>query len=108
MEWFDAIYDESKLPALPDDSQYLADEILGEDAEPLVLTEHYSDPESREYSRADGTPLPELTLAGFNWYEDVRLLDGIVELTTLNYATYYDLQTMNVVFRTYLGYEVVD
>ncbi len=108
MEWFDAIYDESKLPALPGDSQYLADEILGEDAEPLVLTEHYSAPQSREYSRADGTPLPELTLAGFNWYEDVRLLDGIVELTTLNYATYYDMQTMNVVFRTYLGYEVVD
>lgn len=104
-DWFDIIYRAGQSPGLPENGEYVFDEIRGADAEPLVKTVRYSEPSYRAYFRRDGTSLPELTLTGFNWYEDVRLLDGLIELTALNYATYYDMETMNVVFRAYLGYE---
>ena len=56
------------------------------------------------YYRQDGTPLPELTQGG-KWYQRVNVVGGLIEVLDLNTATYYDLETMECVFCTYLGYE---
>ena len=59
------------------------------------------------YYRADGTPLEELTAKddGTKWYAQTGLVGGLIEVLDLNTASYYDLDTMECVFRTYLGYE---
>jgi hypothetical protein len=53
----------------------------------------------------DGTPLPELTKNYWIWYYSVRPVGGLIEVLDLNTASYYDLKTMDCVFRTYLGYD---
>ena len=52
----------------------------------------------------DGTPLPELTGRSGTWYYRVRPVGGLIEVLDLNTASYYNLKTMDCVFRTYLGY----
>jgi hypothetical protein len=54
----------------------------------------------------DGTPLPELTKSYWIWYYSVCPVGGLIEVLDLNIASYYDLKTMDCVFRTYLGYDV--
>jgi hypothetical protein len=57
------------------------------------------------YFRNDGTPLPEFTRWFEFWYFSVRPVGGLIEVLDLNTASYYDLDTMDCVFRTYLGFE---
>jgi hypothetical protein len=52
----------------------------------------------------DGTPLPELTKSFWIWYYSARPVGGLIEVLDINTASYYDLKTMDCVFRTYLGY----
>lgn len=53
----------------------------------------------------DGTPLPSLSRSPGTWYYQVRPVGGLIEVLDLNTASYYDMNTMECVFRTYLGYE---
>lgn len=55
------------------------------------------------YYLADGTPLPQFTCT--KWYQSVTLAGGIIGFIDLNTASYYRLDTMECVFRTYLGYD---
>ena len=59
---------------------------------------------SNLYFYYDGTPLPEFTRASDIWYYSVRPVGGLIEVLDLNTASYYDLKTMDCVFRTDLGY----
>ena len=52
----------------------------------------------------DGTPLTEFTRKSGTWYYSVYPIGGLIEVLDLNTASYYDLKTMDCVFRTYLGY----
>ena len=56
------------------------------------------------YFYYDGTPLPELRRLYDIWIYSVRPVGGLIEVLDLNTASYYDLTTMECVFRTYLGY----
>ena len=53
----------------------------------------------------DGTPLPQFTRRSELWYYNVRPVGGLIEVLDLNTASYYDIKTMDCVFRTYLGYD---
>ena len=59
----------------------------------------------RTYYRQDGTPLPDLTITGVGDFRVVTLTDGVVEKLELDRAEYYDLETGQLIFRTYLGYD---
>ena len=59
----------------------------------------------RTYYRQDGTPLPALTITGVGDFRVVTLTDGIVEKMELDRVEYYDLETGQLIFRTYLGYD---
>ena len=88
------------------DAERMSDEALGSDAPGLLFVQDYSeDGLTVYYYREDGTPLESLTLRGERWYQQVALRDGLVERLDLNTASYYDLETMDCVFETYLGYE---
>ena len=88
------------------DAYRMTDEALGSDAPGLLFVQDYSeDGLTVSYYRDDGTPLESLTLRGERWYQQVALRGGLVERLDLNTASYYDLETMDCVFETYLGYE---
>ena len=88
------------------DAYRMTDEALGSGAPGLLFTQDYSeDGMTVYYYRDDGTPLESLTLRGERWYQQVALRGGLVERLDLNTASYYDLETMDCVFETYLGYE---
>lgn len=57
------------------------------------------------YFRADGTPIPDAVVDSGKWYQSVSLINGIIEVVDLNTATYYDYDTLEVIFKAYLGYE---
>ena len=82
------------------------DEALGSDA-PGLLSVYDADENGvvLRYYRDDGTPIESLTMHGEKWYRQVALRGGLIEVLDLNTAAYYDLETMNCVFETYLGYE---
>ena len=88
------------------DAYRMTDEALGSDAPGLLFVQDYSeDGLTVSYYRDDGMPLESLTLRGERWYQQVALRGGLVERLDLNTASYYDLETMDCVFETYLGYE---
>ncbi len=88
------------------DAYRMVDEALGSDAPGLLFTQDYSeDGMTVYYYRDDGTPIENLTLRGERWYQQVTLRGGLVERLDLNTVSYYDLETMDCVFETYLGYE---
>ena len=82
------------------------DEALGSDA-PGLLSVYDADENGvvLRYYRDDGTPIESLTMHGEKWYRQVALRGGLIEVLDLNTASYYDLETMDCVFETYLGYE---
>ena len=84
----------------------VVDEALGSDA-PGLLSVYDADENGvvLRYYRDDGTPIESLTMHGEKWYRQVALRGGLIEVLDLNTAAYYDLETMNCVFETYLGYE---
>lgn len=99
-EWTDEIL------AVPD-AQFLQDQLLGPGAPGLLALTDYSEEDDTvvTYYREDGTPLPELTQKGGHWYQRVSVVSGLIEVLDLNTAAYYDLETLECVFRTYLNYE---
>ena len=84
----------------------VVDEALGSDA-PGLLSVYDADEHGvvLRYYREDGTPIESLTMYGEKWYQQAALRGGLVERLDLNTASYYDLETMDCVFETYLGYE---
>ena len=68
---------------------------------------------ARQYE-ADGTEwvllngdiqLAEAAIGSRIWYYSARPVGGVIEVLDLDTASYYDIKTMNCVFRTYLGFE---
>ena len=96
-------YPESEDDTVPGASR-IYDEALGPDAAYLLMVGDFKN-DQWLYYRADGTPLPELTAGIWTWYEQVSLRGGLIERLELNTASYYDLTTMECVFRAYLNYE---
>lgn len=87
-------------------AERIMDALLGSQAPGLLQLEDYQeDGVTCTYYREDGTPLPQLTLRGEKWYRQVDLVGGLIEVLDWNTATYYDLESLECVFRTYLGYE---
>ncbi len=84
----------------------VVDEALGSDA-PGLLSVYDADENGvvLRYYREDGTPIESLTMRGEKWYRQVALRGGLIEVLDLNTASYYDLETMDCVFETCLGYE---
>lgn len=95
---------EGRETVIPDAS-FLADSLLDLDAPGLLALTEYGDTDTTiTYYREDGTPLPELTQRDWQWYQQVNVVGGLVEVLDLDTASYYDLETMECVFRTYLRY----
>lgn len=84
----------------------VVDEALGSDA-PGLLSVYDADENGvvLRYYRDDGTPIESLTHNETTWYQQIALRGGLIEVLDLNTASYYDLETMDCVFETYLGYE---
>lgn len=86
------------------DGWFHPDSLLGSGAPGLWTVSDYSgDSPVTTYYKQDGTPLP-VRLNG-KWYRQIELVDGLVEALDWNTASYYDLETWECVFRTYLNYE---
>ena len=84
------------------------DDLFGDTAPHLLRTTAWNDSANaldEHFFTADGTPLPQYDLKGAQWYQQVGLTGGLVEVLDLNSAAYYDLDTQECVFRTTLGYE---
>lgn len=97
-------YEEPTYPI--EDAWPVHDRVRGDGAPYLLYIAEYGEAGSTtRYYRMDGTPLPELTQTGGNWYQRINVVGGLVEVLDLNAASYYDLDTMECVFRTFLGYE---
>ena len=89
-------------------AEWLYDSMLGQDAPALLFVMESGDTATTvTFYRQDGTPIPELTSYNVysNEYRQVNLLSGIVEVLDWNTASYYDLDTLECIFRTYLSYE---
>lgn len=92
-------------PAVPDATRK-TDRLLGDDAPGLLEHLDYSDAGmTYTYYREDGTPLPQLTLPDWQWYQQVNVTGGLIEVLDRDTASYYDLDTLECRFRTYLNYE---
>ena len=57
------------------------------------------------YSLEDGTALPQFSREDSKWYQRVSVVDGFIEVLDRNTASYYDIETLECNFRTYLGFE---
>ena len=71
----------------------------------LVARDYREDGMTITYYREDGTPIPQFTRYGERWDERLSLVGGLIEVLETNMVSYYDLDTMECVFRTYLSYE---
>ena len=97
--------DEPETPPIQD-AWFIYDSALGKNG-PAILgkSEWTEDTYVTNYYYTDGTPIPGITSVGYNPYQSVRLLGGLIEVLDVNTAVYYDMNTLEVVFRTYLGFE---
>ena len=102
----DSYIDSGNTAYAVENAERLADEALGSDA-PGLLSVYDADENGvvLRYYRDDGTPIESLTMHGEKWYQQVALRGGLIEVLDINTAAYYDLETMDLVFETYLGYE---
>ena len=103
--WASFYPDDSPRQPIVEDSWYIFDSSLGEDAPAILCLTDWNENSNfgvYTYYYEDGTPIPSLTS---NVYCPVRLIHGLIEKLEANMATYYDLNTLQVVFRTYLGFE---
>lgn len=102
----DSYIDSGDTAYAVENAERLADEALGSDAPGLLCTQDYGENGlTVRYYRDDGTPIESLTMHGEKWYQQVALRGGLIEVLDINTAAYYDLETMDLVFETYLGYE---
>jgi len=98
-------WEEPAKPAIPD-AEPVQDLLLGSDAPMLLkVVEHDGGDASYSYYMENGDALPRFTQYGFQWYQRINLVGGLIEELDLNTAAYYDLETQECVFRTSLGYE---
>ena len=56
------------------------------------------------YYYTDGTLIPALTHVNADWSESVSVVGGLIQVTDADIVSYYDLDTLDCVFRTYLNY----
>jgi len=85
---------------------YLWDSFSDDDIPALIsATQDKADVSYDLFFLSDGTPLPELTRRSWIWYYSVGPVGGLIEVLDMNTASYYDRETMDCVFRTYLGYD---
>jgi len=88
------------------ESHFLWDCFSDTDVPTLVsASQFWEDGDNRLYFLVDGTPLPEFTRKKGLSYYSVSPVGGLIEELDLNIASYYDIKTMDCVFRTYLGYD---
>lgn len=98
------------LPEQNGQGEWITDELLGNDAPGLLRVFCNVDEriETRYYSES-GEYIPWLDnwydTTGRTWYRRVNLKGGLIETLDLDMASYYDIDTMECVFRTYLGYD---
>ncbi len=99
---------EELLPAM-EGSRYF---VKAEDGAPvLVMTVVYGKDgrEKSSYCRPDGEPIPMLdgwgNFSDLHWYRQIKVVGGLLEVLDLNTASYYEIDTLNCVFRTQLGYD---
>ena len=82
------------------------DEAFGSDAPGLLFVYDVNENGAVvRYYYDDGTPIESLTHNETTWYQQIALRGGLIEVLDINTAAYYDLETMDLVFETYLGYE---
>ena len=82
------------------------DVLLGSDAPMLLKVMETEDGNTvTSYYTENGDALPRFTTYGFLWYQRLNLVGGLIEELDLNTAAYYDMETLECVFRTSLGYE---
>jgi len=82
------------------------DDMLGPDAPGLLSLTEYTDTDvTVTHYLEDGTPLPQFTLYGMKWYQRVAMVGGLIEVLDWNTASYYEADTLECRFRTYLNYE---
>lgn len=103
------IFNEYVQPTIPDTIPW-PDQLWGWDAPYLLelYEETGKDTYIYTYYNSDGTPLPGLarTIQGNDYnYPFTRLVGGLVEQLELNYASYYNLETGECIFRICLNYE---
>ena len=81
------------------------DSVLGSGAGLLAAGHFEEDGGTTCYYRTDGTPLPQWTATRHNqeWYRQVNLVGGLLEVLDHDWASYYRLEDMECVFRTSLG-----
>lgn len=82
------------------------DALLGFDAPYLVYTVDYTgDYMLTHYHRADGSVIEMLENPANHRFQRVKLVGGLVEVQGLDHAAYYELDTLECVFRTYFSYD---
>lgn len=84
---------------------YLWDNFSNDDTPTLLsASQHGVDGGCDLFFLYDGTPLLDFTKKSELWYYSVRPVGGLIEVLDLDIASYYDVKTLDCVFRTYLGY----
>ena len=96
------------LPPIEGDRSF----VKAEDGLPvLVMTTVYGEDwiARISYCLPDGKPVPILAgwenLSDLHWYRQIKVVGGLLEVLDLNTASYYEIETLNCVFRTQLGYD---
>ena len=82
----------------------ISDRLLGSSGTYLLYA-YDRDDHGTHYYLADGTPLPKFTSYGYHDYYRFSLIGGLIEVVDLTTASYYDVNTLECVFQTFLGYE---
>ena len=91
---------------MDEDTRRIQDKWLGADAPGLLeRMVRGEDGITYVYSLEDGTALPQFSREDSKWYQRVSVVDGFIEVLDRNTASYYDIETLECNFRTYLGFE---
>ena len=99
-------FTENLPPGDYDEINCLWDSFSNDDVPALLSVSNYkADGRASLFFLYDGTPLTEFERKYRTWYYSVTPVGGLIEVLDLNTASYYDLETMDCVFRTYLGYD---
>ena len=82
------------------------DNVLGDGAGLLNAGHFEENGGTTCYYLTDGTPLPQWTATKHNqeWYHQVSMVGGLLEVLDHDWASYYRIKDMKCVFRTPLGY----
>lgn len=94
----------SKPVPVVNGAERIRDSLLGDDAPGIWVLRESHGGVTRTYYLDDGTPLPQFTFYGDKWYEQISVVGGLIEVLELNTASYYDIETLECVFRTDLNY----